>query len=74
MKKTTIITDHALLRYLERIIGIDVEEYRQDFEETLNTPRLQQTIDFVDKSECKINVKGTICCFRGGKITTCYPG
>ena len=74
MKRAAKITDHALLRYLERIIGIDVEGYRRDFEETLNTPRLQQAIDFVGKSECKINVKGTIYCFQGGKITTCYPG
>jgi len=74
MKRAAKITDHALLRYLERIIGIDVEGYRRDFEETLNTPKLQQAIDFLGKSECKIKVKGTICYFRDGKITTCYPG
>lgn len=28
MKPTVIVSDHALLRYLERIIGLDVEQYR----------------------------------------------
>lgn len=30
--RTPIITDHALLRYLERVIGIDVASHRQELE------------------------------------------
>ena len=32
MKINTIITDHAMLRYLERVIGIDVDLHRRAVE------------------------------------------
>jgi hypothetical protein len=33
--RAPIITDHALLRYLERVVGIDVGSHRRDMEEKL---------------------------------------
>ena len=29
MTRIVVVTDHALLRYLERVVGIDVEELRR---------------------------------------------
>ncbi len=34
-ERTPIITDHALLRYLERVVGVDVASHRQELEAKL---------------------------------------
>ncbi len=75
MKKQKIEpTDHAVLRYLERIIGIDVENYRNNLIQDLNTaPRVQKVMDFVGNSKFKLTRNGVIYRLRDGKIITCYP-
>ncbi len=67
------ITNHALLRYLERVEGIDIEGFRQSLEDALNTPRLRQVIDFAGDTNFKIKKSGVTFCLRGGHVTTCYP-
>ena len=66
-------TDHALLRYLERAEGIDIEGFRQCLEDALNTPRLRQVIDIAGNTNFKIKKGGITFCIRGGHVTTCYP-
>ncbi|WP_051949305.1 hypothetical protein [Methylosinus sp. PW1] len=36
-KATTIVTDHALVRWLERVKGVDVEAFRKEIAETVAT-------------------------------------
>ena len=73
MKQAMKITDHALLRYLERAEGIDTERFRQYLEDALNTPRLRQVIDIAGNTNFKIKKGGITYCIRGGHVTTCYP-
>lgn len=73
MKRSAKITDHALLRYLERAEGLDIEGFRQYLEDGLNTPRLRQVIDFAGDTNFKIKKGGITFCIRGGHVTTCYP-
>ncbi len=73
MKRVTKITDHALLRYLKRAKGIDIEGFRQYLEDALNTPRLRQVIDFAGDTNFKVKTGGITYCIRGGRVTTCYP-
>ena len=68
-----IITDHAVLRHMERVERVDVEEYGRRIEENLATPQAQRVINFAGDTECKIIVGGISYCLRDGVVTTCYP-
>ena len=68
------ITDHALLRYLERIEGIDIEGFRSQLEEKVcNAPRMRDTIAFASDVDCKLRIDGITYCLRSGVVATCYP-
>lgn len=74
MKRATKITDHAVLRYLERFKGIDVEETRRFLAQTLDTPRTREVIEFAGESRCKIKkADGSTFCVQGRTLITCYP-
>lgn len=51
-KPAHMVTDHALVRYLERIMGLDVEAIR----ETILTPAQKQQVR--DVRECKLPLGG----------------
>ena len=72
MKQAMKITDHALLRYMERVKGIDTEGFRQYLEDALNKPRLRQVVDFAGDTNFKVKTGGITYCIRGGHVTTCY--
>ena len=74
MKKTIRLTDHAVLRYLERVKGIDVEGYRRSLEKTLDTPRMQRIFEFVGDTNCKVKTDDITYCIRDKRVITCYPG
>lgn len=67
------VTDHAVLRYMERLLNVDVERVRQAILDAMNTPRSGDTFSFVGDASCRITVDGVTYCVRGGAITTCYP-
>lgn len=67
------VSDHAVLRYLERFEGIDVEGARRSLAQTLDTPRMHQVIEFAGESRCKIKKADGIFCVQGRTLTTCYP-
>ena len=71
--KRAIITDHALLRYLERVKGIDVEGCREPLEKAFESPRMRRVIEFMGDTNCKIKSNGITYCVRGGRVMTCYP-
>lgn len=66
------VTDHAVVRYLERRLGVDVELVRQQILEDIDKPRILQMIEFAAGERCKvISGKGTYC-IRDGAVTTVY--
>ena len=74
MERTMTVTDHAVLRSLQRQKGIEVEAYRKDLEQRFAHPRIKRLIDFAADSRCKITLgDGFTYCFKGGVMTTCYP-
>ena len=69
------ITDHTVLRYLERVAGMDIEGLRRRIEDDLNTPRTQRAIESMSRRGARLKIKTDriIYCIRDGVITTCYP-
>ena len=66
------VTDHAVVRYLERKLGVDVELIRQQILEDIDNPRIWRMVEFAAGKRCKIiSGKGTYC-IRGGAVTTFY--
>ena len=66
------VTDHALLRYLERIEGVDVGAVRKRLSRWLGTSRTRELIEFSGASSCRIRVGGATFCFRDGRVVTVY--
>ncbi len=48
------VTDHAVVRYLERIVGLDIDNIRREIEESLGSPLAKRLIDFSGGAECRI--------------------
>ena len=67
------VSDHAVLRYLERFKGIDVEGTRQALAQILDTPRMNHVIEFTGEARCKIKKTDGVYCVKGSTLTTCYP-
>jgi len=60
-----IITDHAMLRYLERVVGIDVAMHRREVE-----LRVSQAVELGASALVSEGFRYTICDFR---VTTVLP-
>ena len=68
------VTDHAVLRYMQRQLGIDVEAVREDLARHFDNPHSKRLLEFAADTRCKITVgDGFTYCFDGGVMTTCYP-
>ena len=66
------VTDHAVVRYLERGLGVDVELIRQQILQDIDKPRVLRMIEFAAGERCKVMCgKGTYC-IRDGIVTTFY--
>lgn len=72
MSRTRKYTDHAVLRYLERVEGIDVERVHRHLGEVLDTPMERRAVDFMGNAGGKFKVGEIIYCVRDGGIITCY--
>ena len=64
------VTDHAVLRYLEREMDLDVERIRHTIAHSLGSHRAQQLVEFRSGARCKIKVGGMTYCLRGNTVTT----
>ena len=65
------ISDHALVRYLERIEGLDVDGIRRQIAESLGSPLAKRLIEFSSGADCKIKTGKAVYCLRGKTVTTC---
>lgn len=67
------ISDHAVLRYLERRLGIDVKAARREMAAVVDTPRTREMAAFAGSAGCRIRACGMVYCLRDDMVTTCYP-
>ena len=75
MRRLPTVTDHAILRHLERNEGMDIESIRQILAaQAVNDPRTHEKIDeFGDASYSIKKGGGVTYCMIGEVMTTCYP-
>lgn len=69
MKRGRIhVTDHAILQYLQRIRGVDIEGLRRRLERMAD-----RAADFPDTPELRINVQTSQLVVSDGKVVTVVP-
>lgn len=61
------VSDHAVVRYLERCLGVDIEAVRQAIAGSLDS----RLVEFSGGAACKISVDGMSYCLRQNTVTTC---
>lgn len=62
---TEIVTDHALIRYLERVQGLDMEWFRNHVHEIVEP--------YVKARVANVEIGGFWFIFRNGKLVTISP-
>ena len=67
------VTDHAVVRYLEREFGIDIESVRKDIGRTVESAGGRKLLDFTRGTPCRIKAGGGVFCVRGDTVTTYWP-
>lgn len=65
------ISDHVVLRYMERKLGVDVDAVRREIEGTVDTRGTRQIVAFVGDVSWRVRADGMIYCVRGDMVTTC---
>jgi len=65
---TLRISDHALVRFIERAGGHDVERLRSTIATSLG--RAKRTADMVGQAEYEIRADGLIYCVKNNVVTT----
>ncbi|MEM6265917.1 MAG: hypothetical protein AAF707_00200 [Pseudomonadota bacterium] len=68
MSDRLIITDHALLRFLERGCGLDVEGLRETLQDSLN--RAQASAQAIGESDYNVLVGDSVFLVRSGVLKT----
>lgn len=66
------LTDHLVLRYLERVKGIDVDTVRIELERRLQARGIPKLLDFAGNAPFRIHDGDATFCGRNQRITTCY--
>ena len=67
------VSDHAVVRYLERVEGLDVEATRQAIACSLDSPTARELVEFSGGFPCKVTVDGKGYFIRQKTVTTCVP-
>lgn len=68
------VTDHALLRYLERFEGVDIAAAGERLRRRLCSGEgVSRAIEFAGAAPHRIRVDGATFCLCNGRVVTCYP-
>lgn len=67
------VTEHAVLRYLERFEGVDIASAAKRLKSRLYAGRAGKLVEFGGTSTFRIRVDGATFCVRNGQVVTCYP-
>ena len=73
MKPEIKISKHARDRYVERIIGFNVNQINKLIMTDLETPSFQKIIERFGNARFTYKSNGISYCFEGMTLTTCYP-
>lgn len=65
------VTDHAIVRFLERVLRLDMDGVRKVIVRSLDSPGAMRLVDFGGGARCTITVNGIVFCLQGHTITTC---
>lgn len=68
------ISDHVVLRYMQRRLGVDVDAVRREILATVNTRRTRRFLAFAGEAPWRVRADGMVYCVREGTVTTCYVG
>lgn len=66
------ISDHAVLRYMERKLGMDVEAVRREIAEECDTPGIRRSAAFAGRVPWRVRSDGMTYCVRNNTVTTCF--
>lgn len=66
------ISDHVVLRYMQRKFGVDVDAVRREIETTVDTRGTRRVADFAGRVPWRMRVDGMVFCMRGDTVTTCF--
>lgn len=64
------VTDHAIVRYMERILGVELDGVREQIASSLDSPRARRLVEFGGGAPCKVTVAGVVYCMQGHTVTT----
>ena len=64
------VTDHAIVRYLERVLGVDLDGVREVIIRSLDSQQAMRLVEFGGGARCRITVGGVTFCLRGHTVTT----
>ena len=68
------VTDHALLRYLERFEGVDTKAALERLRHRLcSGARISKAMEFAGAAPYRIRIDGATFCLRKGRVVTCFP-
>ena len=67
------VTEHAILRYLERFEGVDIASAAKRLKSRLYAGRAGKLVEFGGTSTFRVRVDGATFCVRNGQVVTCYP-
>ena len=65
-------SDRAVLRFMERKLGVDVEAVRAQVEGVFDEGRMQETARWADGAPFRVCRDGMVFCCKDSTITTCY--
>lgn len=72
-RKKVVVTDHALVRWLQRVHGIDMDFFRNQLKELILDQYLVSNHYKSDYTTQKIfNIDGYVYCLDGKKVVTVY--
>lgn len=73
------VTDHAVVRYLERELGLDVESVRDDIAckaasvGAWQASGVRNLVEFTRGTRCRVKAGGGVFCVRGTAVITYWP-
>ncbi len=72
MSTSIQVTDHAIIRYLERIEGINIPAIRQQLESQFHGGRLASAVEKFSGAEYKVKSPEAVWVVRQNRVVTCY--
>lgn len=76
------VTDHAVVRYLERELGLDIESVRDDIACKVESAAsvgawqasgVRNLVEFTRGTRCRVKAGGGVFCVRGTAVITYWP-